>query len=164
MLGHEVQKGPSQRRVWVHLHLLLAPGLVKSFLLRVYICIINLSYPLPQISKYSMPVMTYQGSVAARSLSLKSSIERTPCSKGKSISGQESSVALRLLTIYGERGWNYVCITASCLGHCSRHLLTTTLPVHISICLQSSQPPGWLWFKGLRGAHLHTTFRLKKME
>lgn len=147
----------------MHLHLLLAPGLVKSFLLRVYIYIINPSYPLPQISKYSMPVMTYQGSVA-RSLSLKSSIERTLCSRGKPISGQESSVALRLLTIYGERGWNYVCITASCLSYCSRHLLATTLPVHISICLQSSQPPGWLWFKGLQGAHLHTTFRLKKME
>lgn len=61
--SHWDMKKPSQRGLWARLPLLLIPDLVKSLLLRVYMCLVNSVYSLLQISKYSRLLITYQGSV-----------------------------------------------------------------------------------------------------
>lgn len=71
-----------------------------------------------------------------------------------------------LPTTYAVKWWNYVYIVARFLCHSSRKIfwLFTVLPVQLPICLQSSQPPWVVMIWGVGGAHLHTSFKLKKME
>ena len=61
----------------------LDPDSVNGLCLKDYICAINPLYHLAKISKFSMLLVTYRGSVAARNLSTsRSNLERRACSRG----------------------------------------------------------------------------------
>lgn len=63
--------------------LLLVPDLVSFLWLKDYICTIDSFYHIGKISKkFSILLITYQDSLAARSLSLKEHLERHSCSRG----------------------------------------------------------------------------------
>ena len=60
-----------------------SPRLVNGLCRKDYICAINPLYHLAKISKFSMLLVTYRGSVVTRNLSASSSnLERRPCSRG----------------------------------------------------------------------------------
>lgn len=84
----------------------LASELINGLCLKDYLCAINPLYQLAKISKFNMPLITYQGSAPARNLSNpRSNIERHPCSRGdpgmQPIAMQENSTAPGLSATYG---------------------------------------------------------------
>ena len=87
---------------------LLVPDLVNSLCLKDYICVINPLYHLAKISKFSMLLIIYRESVAARNLSTsRSNLERCPYSRGdpdmQPTAVQGSSIGPGLSSIYGVR-------------------------------------------------------------
>lgn len=88
-LSHEVQKypfafqAPAQRGVHLELDPDFIPDMVNGLCLSGYTCAINPLYHLAKMSKFSMLLLTYWGSVAARDLStLRNNLKKHPHSMG----------------------------------------------------------------------------------
>ena len=80
---------------------ILVPDLVSGLRLKDYMCAIMPLDHFAKISEFSMLLITYRESVAARNLStLRSDLEPHPCSRRDAGTGQESSTGRGLSNIY----------------------------------------------------------------